>query len=160
MVCVKTAGARAPSAEAASATQEAPAPYVLDEQVGYLLRLANQRHAAIFQAGAPPDLTPTQFSALIRLGEHGQCSQNQLGRLASMDIATIKGVVDRLRRKGLVAVAPSDEDRRRSMIALTDAGQALVDGLAAEGRAITRETLAPLSAAEQRTFLALLRKLT
>ena len=43
--------------------------YVLDEQIGYVLRMANQRHAGIFQSLIRKDLTPTQFSVLIRLSE-------------------------------------------------------------------------------------------
>ena len=39
--------------------------YRLDDQVGYLLRLANQRHTTIFQANTVDGLTPTQFSALV-----------------------------------------------------------------------------------------------
>ncbi|CUH66767.1 Nicotinate degradation protein R [Thalassovita gelatinovora] len=133
--------------------------YVLDEQVGYLLRLANQRHATIFQTHAVDGLTPTQFTALVRLAEHGKCSQNQLGRYAAMDIATIKGVVDRLRGKGLVQTEASQQDRRRSLVSLTPAGQDLVQDLYHAGEAITDETLAPLSPAEQRNFIKLLRKL-
>lgn len=136
------------------------APYLLDEQVGYLLRLANQRHATIFQTHAVAGLTPTQFSALVRLAEHGRSSQNQLGRHAAMDIATIKGVVDRLREKGLVRTEPSQEDKRRSLVSLTSEGEALISDLLQAGRRITEETLKPLSPAEQRTFVKLLRKLT
>lgn len=134
--------------------------YLLDAQAGYLLRLANQRHAGIFQDHAPGGLTATQFSALIRLSEAGPCSQNQLGRLGSMDIATIKGVVDRLRQKGLVETAPSCEDKRRSIVSLTSAGADVIDSLREAGARITRETLAPLTASEQRAFLRLLEKLT
>ena len=79
-------------------------PYRLEDQVGYLLRLASQRHSIIFQNRISNDLTPTQFSTLIRVAEKKEVSQNQLGRLAAMDIATIKGVVDRLKAKGLLQV--------------------------------------------------------
>ena len=135
------------------------APYFLDEQVGYLLRLASQRHAAIFQTHAPGGLTPTQFSALLRLHKHGNCSQNQLGRLAAMDVATIKGVVDRLRHKGLITAQPDPDDKRRMLITLSDQGRALVDDLKAVGHRITRETLAPLSVTERDTLLRALAKL-
>lgn len=135
-------------------------PYRLDEQVGYLLRLASQRHTAIFQTHVPAGLTPTQFSTLLRLGENGACSQNQLGRLAAMDIATIKGVVDRLRQKGLVATAPSAKDKRRNLVSLTRAGQALTSKLHNAGQKITKATLAPLTVEEARTLTMLLRKLT
>jgi DNA-binding MarR family transcriptional regulator len=146
--------------EAKTADTAPPAGYDLDGQVGYLLRLATQRHAAIFQAHSIAGLTPMQFSALIRLSTDGPCSQNQLGRRAAMDIATIKGVVDRLRQKGLVTTRPSRQDRRRMQISLTEEGAALIADLQSAGHVITDETLKPLTPAERRTFVKLLRKLT
>lgn len=35
-------------------------PYVLDDQTGFILRQATQRHAAIFASDIGCDLTPTQ----------------------------------------------------------------------------------------------------
>lgn len=138
----------------------ATAEYRLDDQVGYLLRLANQRHAAIFQGLCIANLTPTQFAALVRLAELKKCSQNELGRHASMDIATIKGVVDRLREKGLVTTEHSAEDKRRMLVKLSKQGEVLIDDLMEVGTEISRSTLEPLSRGERRTFLKLLRKLT
>ena len=138
----------------------AKARYILDTQVGYLLRLASQRHAAIFQARALDGLTAQQFAALVRIGEAGQVSQNRLGRLAAMDVATIKGVVDRLRQKGLTLSRPDPEDKRRMLISLSEEGAAMLDRMTAVGREITGQTLAPLTAEEQRTLLTLLQKLT
>ena len=77
--------------------------YRLQEQVGFILRKAHQRHVAIF-ASRIGDLTPPQFAALARLREAGDTSQNQLGALVAMDAATIKGVIDRLKARGLVGV--------------------------------------------------------
>lgn len=134
--------------------------YRLDEQVGYILRRASQRHAAIFQSGAPDGLTPTQFAALVRLAEVGECSQNRLGRLTAMDVATIKGVVSRLEAKGLVRLGSDPEDRRRTVISLSMAGEALVADLHDAGRRITEETLAPLTPKERNTLIALLDRLT
>ncbi len=141
------------------AEDDAP-PYLLDEQVGYLMRLANQRHTAIFQALIAHDLTPTQFAVLIRLGEVGSGSQNHLGRLTAMDVATVKGVVDRLRAKNLVTLSPDANDARRRVIALSPEGQRILDALKARGADITEATLAPLDADERDTFVQLLRKLT
>lgn len=134
--------------------------YRLEEQVGHILRLVSQRHAAIFQASAVMGLTPTQFAALIRLDEMGECSQNRLGRNTAMDVATIKGVVDRLNRKGFVTLRRDDKDKRRTMISLTPAAKARVSELKDIGTKISQETLKPLSASEQRSFLRLLRKVT
>ena len=73
------------------------AAYQLDEQVGFLLRVAMQRHSTIFTSEITGNLTAPQFSALVKLLQEGPLSQNHLGRLIYLDVATIKGVVERLR---------------------------------------------------------------
>lgn len=133
--------------------------YVLDRQVGFVLRQVAQRHAAIFAAGLGPDLTMTQWAALSKLAETGPLSQNRLGRRTAMDAATIKGVIDRLTRRGLTETAPDPDDGRRLTVALTPAGRAMVDQLAPEALRITDETLAPLTAAERETLGELLERL-
>src|ERR1043166_2935274 len=100
-----------------------PARYVLDEQVGFLLRVATQRHTAIFMSRMVEGLTQTQFAALAKLHEVGPCSQNHLGRLIFLDAATIKGVVDRLQARGFVTAAHDRQDRRRRAVTLTEEGR-------------------------------------
>ncbi len=134
--------------------------YKLEDQIGYALRLANQRHTSIFQQRVLLDLTPTQFSALIRLSEVGACSQNHLGRLISVDVATIKGVVDRLKKKGLVQLSPDTKDKRRTIIDLSGDGNAIVEQLFDIGHDVTDETLRPLTAAEATKLLQLLKKIS
>lgn len=134
--------------------------YVLEDQVGFMLRIASQRHATIFQSNIVGKLTPTQFSTIIRLAEVGSASQNHLGRLAATDVATIKGVVDRLKAKGLIQSEPDLVDKRRSVITLSKQGEDLVSDLKNVGLHISAETLAPLSAKEQKTLLSLLRKIS
>ncbi len=68
-------------------------------------------------------LTQTQFASLAKLYEVGPCSQNHLGRLVCLDTATIKGVVDRLRRRGLVTAVDDLNDKRRLAVALTKQGR-------------------------------------
>lgn len=133
--------------------------YILDRQVGFLLRRATQRHLAIFAAQIP-DLTPTQFAALAKLCEAGPESQNALGRQTAMDAATIKGVVDRLRAKGLVTAGRDPDDQRRITLAASAQGRALYEARVARAHAITRDTLAPLTEAERDCFLTLLAKIT
>ena len=97
---------------------------MLDEQVGFLLRVAMQRHTAIFTARMIEGLTQTQFAALAKLYEVGPCSQNHLGRLIYLDAATIKGVVDRLARAASSPRSTIPNDRRRRAVALTERGRA------------------------------------
>ncbi len=134
-------------------------PYQLDAQIGFVLRRAFQRHTAIFQEQMTAGLTPTQFAALARLYDSGPCSQNQLGRLTAMDIATIKGVVDRLKSRGFITVESDTVDRRRRSLALSGAGYQLIKQAVPLARQITRSTLAPLSEPEQQQLLKLLTKI-
>ena len=133
--------------------------YVLDEQIGFILRQVWQRHATIFAREIGINLTPTQWAALSKLSEVGACSQNQLGRLTSMDVATIKGVIDRLTARGLTETSPDPDDGRRLMVSLTRAGQQMADKAAPNAFTISKETLAPLDAKERETLMALLGKL-
>ena len=134
--------------------------YIIDEQVGFLMRIAGQRHSMIFQQHAPLDLTIPQFSVLIKVLELGSCSQNELGRRTSMDVATIKGVVDRLRARNLVRVRSDLTDKRRSVVEPTEETNSYADLLKATGLLITELTLDPLTTSERDLFLNLLKKLS
>ena len=137
---------------------DARGAYVLDEQIGYLLRRVTQRHLAIFSAHLP-QVTTTQWAAMARLLQVGPLSQNLLGRETGMDAATIKGVVDRLVREGLVATTPDPSDRRRLVVDLTPAGRDYCLKGLASAAAVSDETLAPLEPAERAQLLALLARL-
>ena len=133
--------------------------YILDEQIGFILRQVWQRHATIFAREIGINLTPTQWAALAKLNETGPCSQNQLGRLTAMDVATIKGVIDRLSARGLTETSADPDDGRRLLVSLTRAGQQLAEKAASNALLISKETLAPLDARERETLFALLNKL-
>jgi DNA-binding MarR family transcriptional regulator len=142
-----------------SARKGPPQPYVLEDQIGFILRQVSQRHSSIFAARIGSGLTPTQWAALSKLQETGPCSQNQLGRHTAMDVATIKGVIDRLTARGLTETGPDTGDARRLLVSLTKAGQALVENETPNAVAISEETLSPLSTKEQEALLALLVRL-
>lgn len=149
---------RTARASRAEAVAESPA-YRLDDQVGFLLRRANQRHVAIFAQRMAAELTPTQWAVLAKLHEEGPTSQNLLGRNTAMDAATIKGVVDRLTARGLIETRGDPADGRRRVVALTQEGLRATEALLAQAAAITEETLAPLTPKERIQLVALLRKL-
>jgi len=128
--------------------------------VGYLLRRAHQRHVAIFTAAvAESELTPTQFTALLKVAQLGKVTQNLLGRHAAMDPATIQGVVKRLIGRGLVRQGRDKMDRRTVVLEATEAGAGLIGGAVASARAAHEAVLAPLSADERKQFLGLLQKM-
>ena len=140
------------------APPEAPR-YVLDKQIGFLMRVAMQRHTAIFTSRMIEGLTQTQFAALAKLYEVGPCSQNHLGRLIYLDAATIKGVVDRLVSRGFVSAVSDQKDRRRRAVTLTDRGRVVTEAAMQIAAQITAATLRPLTADEQQQVTRLLKKL-
>lgn len=135
-----------------------PPAYVLDDQVGFKLRLAYQKHAEVF-ASTLADITPTQFAVLWKLQDQGSLSQNELGRQVAMDAATVKGVIDRLKKRNLVKTAPSSTDLRRLDVSLTAAGIELIAEAIPKALDISRLTTRRLTKREETQLLALLDKL-
>jgi len=134
--------------------------YTLDEQIGFILRKAHQRHRAIFSKEIGEPLAPTQFATLVSLYFEGPTSQNLLGRRTAMDSATATGVVTRLLQRKLISKSSAPEDDRLSIIELTDEGRTLVTKLIPRALEISATTLEPLTAQEIRTLLALLAKIS
>jgi MarR family transcriptional regulator, lower aerobic nicotinate degradation pathway regulator len=142
---------------AATATEA----YVLEVQIGHLLRRAHQRYVSLFtQIFGVDGLTPMQYAALVKIGTLAEISQNLLGRLVAMDPATSQGVVKRLIEQGLVTRKDDPNDRRRALLSLTPAGQVMADAHIPLGRVASAETLAPLSVEERAQLLTLLAKIT
>lgn len=98
--------------------------------------------AALRRAGAPHVMTPTALARLVMLSPAGMTNR-----------------LDRLEAAGLVARRPDPEDRRSSLVVLTEAGLALADTAVTEHVANETALLAGLTRAERRSLDQLLRKL-
>jgi DNA-binding MarR family transcriptional regulator len=142
-----------------SSTEDRSDDYNLDSQIGYLLRRAHQRHVSIFAERMLEGLTPQQFTVLVRLKQMGKISQNELGRQAAMDQATINGVVQRLSKRGYIKKSPSPTDKRMVLLEPTKDALAAMHDMIPVGRDITNATLAPLSAEEADMLQFLLKKI-
>ncbi len=135
------------------------ARYVLDDQIGFVLRQVTQRHTTIFSHLMGDGLTPMQWAVLAKLLEIGRTSQTALGRAVYMDAATVKGTVDRLVVRGFVLRIQDAEDRRKLLVDLTEAGREVTLRNLDAASAITRETLAPLDDEEALRLFVLLAKI-
>jgi DNA-binding MarR family transcriptional regulator len=135
--------------------------YDVTRQVGHLLRKAYQRHLAIFHEGlAPTQLTSAQFVTLCTLRDGGDSSQVDLVRATAVDQATIRGVVERLKSRGLIALKRDGIDGRKVVISLTEAGRALLDVAIPMASAVSEATLEGLNPAERIALDFLLRKIS
>ena len=133
--------------------------YKLEDQIGFIIRKAGQRHAATFMSLMIEELTPTQWAALVKVAALGVVSQNQLGRDTAMDVSTIKGVVDRLIKRGFLTTSPDLTDVRRNVIAITAKGEILVKDALPIAAKISEATMESLSLGEKQILMELLRKI-
>ena len=134
-------------------------PFVVEDQIGFLLRALSQRNTILFAKEMVDGLTRVQFTTMAKLFEVGACSQNELGRLILMDRATIKEVVGRLRKRGFIETLPYSADRRQRVLTLTKLGDEVVKRAVKVAPRITDKMLAPLGANERIEIVRLLRKI-
>lgn len=131
------------------------------EMAGHLIRRLHQQSTQVYQAATQAagfDLTSVQFAALDAVAGQPGIDQASLAATISFDRATIGGVVERLEQKGLIERAVSPDDRRARLLRLTPAGRRELAALRPVVEALQAGILAPLSAKERATFLALARK--
>ena len=130
----------------------------LYEQPGHLIRRAQQISQGMFSELVSSEITPIQYGILRMVHERPGIDQVGLARLVAVDTSTAAQTAARLETKGLLKRTASAADRRQLELFLTaDGGHLLADLV--EGVHRMREgLLAGLSAAEQATFMTLLRK--
>lgn len=94
-----------------------------------------------------PDLDPTQGGVLARIGE-GPCRMSDLAQHQCVRLPTISRSVSSLVKRGLVERWVPENDRRITMVGLTDEGRRLVDTLMRAAQANTESLLHGLSGRE------------
>ena len=127
---------------------------------GHLLRRCQQIAVSIFlRECRAHDLTPLQFAVLAALMDSPPLDHVHLAGIAALDRTTVGVVARKLEARGLITRRTSDADRRSKLIAITAAGRAAVEAALPAVEAAQARLLAPLSADERATLLALLAKL-
>ena len=135
--------------------------YDLIRQVGHLLRKAYQTHLAIFQSlNNHPSVTPTQFAVLCAVRDCGPCSLTVIGRRIVMDLATVRGIMERLAKRGLVSMSRGDSDRRQVIATLEPKGRKILTEMLPVAQEISEVTTQDLSVAEKVALTYLLEKLS
>ncbi|WP_347558178.1 MarR family winged helix-turn-helix transcriptional regulator [Robbsia sp. KACC 23696] len=134
--------------------------YDVQQQIGHLLRKAHQRHLAIFnQTIADPQLTAVQFAVMSASRRMGPSSMSDLGKATAIDAATARGIIERLRARGLIALRTDATDRRKTVVELTADGEQVLNDTTPSAARISELTMADLNAVERVAILFLLRKL-
>ncbi len=96
-----------------------------------LLRIASDLLGRLESFWSDHGLSQGRFTVLMLLNREAPCakSASDLAERAGVSRATMTGLVDGLERDGLVERSTNPDDRRMAMIAITDSGQELLDGM-------------------------------
>jgi DNA-binding MarR family transcriptional regulator len=130
--------------------------------IGRVSRLARELEQRLEPVYREHGLEPGWHDVLATLRRSGPPFRLRPTDLTNASMLTSSGTtkrLDRLEQAGLIERSPDPEDRRGTLITLTDAGRELIDTLTAAHLANERRILAALSADEQRRLADLLRKL-
>lgn len=126
--------------------------WLLTQLAVHAHRLASERFA---EAGA----RGYHFRVLAVLDEFGVVSQAELGRRSNMDRSDVVAAVNELAEQGFVEREQDQEDRRRNLVTLTEAGSRhlrLMDRALAE---VQDDLLGPLPDEDRKTLTRLLSQL-
>jgi DNA-binding MarR family transcriptional regulator len=137
-----------------------PVPEELSAFPGYLLaRLGEASRKRFHEALAPEGLHPRHFGVMTVVRAHPGLTQQQLHEKTAIDASSMVAVIDELEAKGLAERRPYPGDRRARTVFLTALGEETLARVRTLAGELQGEFFRNLSAEEQRTLLALLRKL-
>lgn len=108
------------------------------------------------QGSSGQELTSSQLSAIARIDEHGTLRLGELAALEAVAAPSLTRTIAPLTSGGLVAREPDPNDRRSSLLTLTDTGRSLLNDIRRERSAVLAERIARLSADERATLEAAL----
>jgi MarR family transcriptional regulator, lower aerobic nicotinate degradation pathway regulator len=135
-------------------------PRRLTSSPEYLIRRAHQLAVASFsQACADLGVTPAQYTAMFMLRGHAHVGQNELGRLVALDRSTMSMVVRSLKERGWVKVAADLNDRRKTLLELTNAGRLVLADAEQRSTQAGEQLLSVFDKRQSEQFMALLQRI-
>lgn len=127
---------------------------------GHLIRRAQQIAVSIFlEECAPTDLTPVQYAAMVAVRDNPGIDATRLSALIAFDRSTLGNVLERMEGKGYIQRVAHAEDRRIKLLALSDKGEAVLDGVETRVLKAQERILAPLAPEDRETFMRMLSQL-
>ena len=113
------------------------------------LRISIARTARRMRQEGSDELTATQSAALTTLDRFGPLTPSELAARERMGRPTATRLVARMEQRGLITRTPDPEDGRSSMLAISGAGQALIQELRRRNTAFLARRLQTLDPEER-----------
>ncbi|MFI9564764.1 MarR family winged helix-turn-helix transcriptional regulator [Streptomyces rishiriensis] len=139
---------------------EAPLAAIRSLPSWLLGRAAARGRSLVADALAAEGVKMWSHVVLSAVRDLAPVAQADLGRAVGLDPKDLVGVLNDLQSAGLVVREPDANDRRKNAVSLTASGERLLDRCEKAAREANDALLAPLTAAEQDRFTALLVKIS
>lgn len=109
----------------------------------------------------PLQLSPSAFNMLmaLRAAENNTLEPCQLADQLLVSRPSVTGLLDTLQRRGLIERHPHNQDRRRLLVLLTEAGHQLLEEHFPHHFSVQAQLVADLSLDEQELLVTLLRRI-
>jgi DNA-binding MarR family transcriptional regulator len=108
---------------------------------------------------APWDITPAQFRALRVLRRHGVMRLSELSDRLKIAARSATEVIDALQARDLAGRRPDPEDRRATLVELTEHGMQVLQGIRESQGTESERVFDRLTPADRAALAAILRKL-
>ncbi len=142
--------------------QPSRTPTRLMHRPTWLISRAYARSTGLLNAGFEAHgngLRGYHYRLLAALDEWGPASQADLGRNTGIDRSDVTAALAELETRGLIERTVDPEHKRRNIVTLTPEGLEQLSDLDSVVEAIQDQLMAPLTAAQRRQFVALIRRL-
>lgn len=124
-----------------------------------LIRAREGVMAPIREMLAEDDMTEQQWRVIRVLAEHGPLDATSLAERASLLVPSLTRILKNMRDRELITQRQHDTDRRRQVVALTEAGQQILDRNSDRAAQIVVGFKAQLGEANYEQLLDLLERL-
>ena len=121
-----------------------------------LIRAREGVMAPIREMLAETGITEQQWRVLRVLSEHGALDSSSLADQASLLYPSLTRIANTMREKGLLTQTRDETDRRRQVVAITSAGQKIIDDNDAQAAQIVVDIKAKMGEDQYEQLLDLL----
>ena len=128
---------------------------VIRRQMTEYNRLFKEEDGLYREVSRRLDLPETELWILYLLRLEGSCTQRELRERMVQARQSVNTALKAMERKGVITMAPAEEDRRSRTIRLTERGEALAAKAADPILAVEAAAMASLTARERETLLGL-----
>lgn len=132
----------------------------VDTCVSFITNQAAKKLADAFNNRlVPKGITRVQWIALFYLGKFEKINQKRLGELMNIKDSTVARLIDRMENEGFLRRTKDPEDRRHTLLKLTEKGEHYREKMLGEGEEMSKIYAKDISDEEIEVFKKVLNKM-